>query len=251
MLEFDNVSVKLGRKKLISDVSFSAGKGRLTAVLGKNGSGKSTLISCVSGLKRYSGSIRLSGRDISEIKNKERAKIIGFLPQIMPETSLSVRELVALGRNPYVKGMGILSEYDKKSVSDAMEMAECGSFAERKVNTLSGGEKRRVFIAMLLAQETPMLILDEPTVYLDHSASRSFCGFLRSLVDDHGKTILAVMHDLSQAAEIADDVAVLSGGKMLFYGEKNKALENNIFEESFDVKRFDALSGGEKQIFFL
>ncbi|MBQ8208773.1 MAG: ABC transporter ATP-binding protein [Clostridia bacterium] len=250
MLEFNNITVRKQGRDLISDVSFKVKKGRITALLGKNGSGKSTLLGCVTGVNKYSGKITLSGKDISDFSSRERARIAAVLGQMMPETSLSVRSLVSLGRNPYVGSMGVLSEDDKKAVSKALSLTETTEFAERCVNTLSGGEKRRVFLALLLAQETPLIILDEPTAYLDRSSVRNICELIRMLTDEHGKTVLTVMHDLTEAVSFADDIAILSDGKLTAYGDKTEILRSESIEKTFEVRRFEVINGDEKRIFF-
>lgn len=251
MLEFKNVSVTVHKKSILSNVSFSAKEGRITALIGKNGSGKTTLLGCASGMRRYSGEIFISGRGLREMRTVERAKKAAFLPQMMPETALSVRSLVSLGRNPYVGSMGSLSDKDKAAVREAMRLTDTEIFADRGVNTLSGGEKRRAFIAMLLAQEAPLLILDEPTSYLDAASVRQLGDLLRNISAKEGKTILTVMHDLSEAVSLADDIAVMDGGKIIFYGTRSELLQSKVIEETFGVTRTFASLDGKERIFFV
>lgn len=250
MLEFNNITVRKQGRDLISDVSFKVKKGRITALVGKNGSGKSTLIGCVTGVNKYSGKITLSSKDISDIPSRERARIAAVLGQMMPETALSVRSLVSLGRNPYVGSMGGLSDEDRKAVDRVLVLTDTAVFAERCVNTLSGGEKRRVFLALLLAQETPLIILDEPTAYLDSSSVRSICELIKMLRDEYGKTVLTVIHDLAAAVSLADDIAILSEGYLTAYGDKNEILRSESIEKTFEVRRFEVIDGDEKRIFF-
>ena len=250
MLEFKNVSLEIGGKKILEDVSFCVKEGKITALIGKNGSGKSSLLNLANGLLKFGGEILLCGKDIRSYKAKEKARLAAFLPQIMPETSLSVYSLVSLGRTPYTGGMGNLSSCDREAVCRAMELTGIENLAGRNVSTLSGGEKRRVFIALLLAQETPLILLDEPTAYLDLSYTAELCSLLRELCENHGKTVLVVMHELSAALELCDDVALIDGGKPMFYGPKDELLESHITEEIFGVKKYIAYDGEKKGIFF-
>ncbi len=250
MLEFRNVSMKIGMKTILDSVSFSVKKGRITALIGKNGSGKSSLLNLANGLGKYDGEILLCGKDIKKYKGKEKAKLSAFLPQIMPDTSLSVYSLVSLGRSPYTGGMGILSHDDKEAVRCAMALTNTEELAWRSLSTLSGGEKRRVFLALLLAQETPLIILDEPTAYLDLSYSAELCALLRELCTKHGKTVLVVMHEIAVAIELCDDAVLLEGGKQVFYGKKEELIGTDIIENVFGVKKYTAYNGKKSKIFF-
>ena len=163
MLEFDRVSVDHRGKTILKEVSFSLRPHRITVLLGRNGSGKSTLIRCVNGLQRHTGEIRLDGVSLALTPPRERARKIGILPQILPETALTVRALAALGRNPYVDAAGRLSPEDRRMVAEALRAAGMEDFADRSLRELSGGERQRAFLAMLLAQNTRILLMDEPT----------------------------------------------------------------------------------------
>ena len=250
MLEFKNVSLKIGSKFILDSVSFKVPKGEITALIGRNGSGKSSLLSTANGLRKYNGEILLCGNDIRKFQKKEKAKLAAFLPQIMPDTSLSVYSLVALGRTPYTGGIGILSQADKEAIARAMALTNTESLALRHVSTLSGGEKRRVFLALLLAQETPLIILDEPTAHLDPSYSSELCSLLRHLCTEHGKTILVVIHELTEALNICDNAVLLEEGKQIFYGKKEDLLDTNKIEDVFGVKKYTAHDGEKIRIFF-
>ncbi len=250
MLEFINVSLKKGGKSILDSISFGVKKGKITALIGKNGSGKSSLLNLANGLGKYSGEIRLCGKDIRKYSPRERAHLAAFLPQIMPDTALSVSSLISLGRTPYTGGMGILRDSDKEAVRRAMVLTNTEKLAERNISTLSGGEKRRVFLALLLAQETPLIILDEPTAYLDLSYSAELCTLLRELCTKHGKTVLVVMHELTAAIELCDDIALLDNGKQIFYGKREEILATHIIEDTFDLKKYTAQDGEKSKIFF-
>ena len=244
MLEFDRVCVAHRGRDILREVSFSLRPHRITALLGRNGSGKSTLIRCVNGLQRYTGEIRLDGVSLALTPPRERARKIGILPQILPETSLTVRALAALGRNPYVDAAGRLSPEDRRMVAEALRAAGMEAFADRSLRELSGGERQRAFLAMLLAQNTRILLMDEPTTYLDVDARRELRELIRTLAKKQKKTLLVVLHDLNEAIELADDVVILEEGEMRFCGDVQACLDAHALEDCFHVIRRDCLGGG-------
>ena len=244
MLEFDRVSVDHRGKTILKEVSFSLRPHRITVLLGRNGSGKSTLIRCVNGLQRYTGEIRLDDVSLALTPPRERARKIGILPQILPETSLTVRALAALGRNPYVDAAGRLSPEDRRMVAEALRASGMEAFADRSLRELSGGERQRAFLAMLLAQNTRILLMDEPTTYLDVDARRELRELIRTLAKKQKKTLLVVLHDLNEAIELADDVVILEEGEMRFCGDVQACLDAHALEDCFHVIRRDCLGGG-------
>ena len=235
MLEFAHVSIMREKRYLLEDITFTPRPGKITALLGKNGCGKSTLLSCVNRLYPYSGRILLSGRDLSELTPRERAQKIALLPQLLPSTPFTVRRLVELGRTPHTGMDGRLSLTDRQAVTAAMESAKVTPLADRAVSSLSGGEKQRAFLAMLIAQDTPTLLLDEPATFLDADAARTLYGLMTELSHARGKTLLAVMHDLSAAIRVADDIAVLDKGRLLFHGTVGQCLTERVIQDTFCV----------------
>lgn len=244
MLEFDRVCVTHRGRSILHEISFSLRPHRITALLGRNGSGKSTLIRCVNGLQRYTGEIRLDGVSLALTPPRERARKIGILPQILPETALRVGALAALGRNPYVDAAGRLSPEDRRMVSEALRAAGMEEFADRSLKELSGGERQRAFLAMLLAQNTRILLMDEPTTYLDVDARRELRELIRTLAQKQKKTLMVVLHDLNEAVELADDVVILKNGETCFCGDVQACLDAHILEDCFHVTRRDCLGGG-------
>ena len=244
MLEFDRVCVTHRGRSILHEISFSLHPHRITALLGRNGSGKSTLIRCVNGLQRYTGEIRLVGVSLALTPPRERARKIGILPQILPETALRVGALAALGRNPYVDAAGRLSPEDRRMVSEALRAAGMEEFADRSLKELSGGERQRAFLAMLLAQNTRILLMDEPTTYLDVDARRELRELIRTLAQKQKKTLMVVLHDLNEAVELADDVVILKNGETCFCGDVQACLDAHILEDCFHVTRRDCLGGG-------
>ena len=242
MLNVKDLSVTLQGKELLKSVSFSLAPARLTVLLGKNGSGKTTLLRALGQLCPYQGQVLLDGADVAAMPIRERAKRIGIFPQILPSLTYTVEKLVLFGRTPHVPFLGHYSEEDRRAVRTSMEKCGITSFADRPLNTLSGGERQRAFLAMTLAQETNVLLLDEPVTYLDPEARRDFYTLLRQLAEE-GKTVFTVLHDISEGLQIADDVLLLEGGKLLFAGTKENVLSTRLLEETFRIDRHVTLDG--------
>lgn len=250
MLEFRDINVRLGGKTILEAVSFSLRPHRLTALVGKNGSGKSTLLSCVNGQLPYTGTIREGEKNLALIPPKERAKAIAILPQTLPAPHISGREMAAFGRNPYLDFTGRLRPEDEAAVDRALAEANAESLAQRYVDTLSGGEKQRIALAMILAQNTPIALLDEPTAHMDPAQEAAFLTRLSELKRTRKKTFLVVLHDLTLAAEFADDFVVLDGGKLVFAGTKEACLREEILEKTFGLCRYTIQNGEDSKIFF-
>ena len=246
MLEIKNLSVGFGSRMVLRDVSFALRPRRLTVLVGCNGAGKSTLFGCVNQQLPYGGTITQGERNLAAMPPRDRAKSIAILPQSMPVPHITGRELLALGRNPWVDFTGRLREADKQAVEDALRDTDTLEFADRYADTLSGGEKQRMLLAMILAQNTPVALLDEPTAHLDLSYQTAFLELLRKLIRERDKTFLLILHDLNLAAEYADDLIVLDGGGVVFAGTKEDCLEQEILEKTFSLKRYSA----EGRIFF-
>lgn len=231
MLKCENVTAN----KIISEISFEVKRGGFCAVLGKNGSGKTTLARCIMAERKFSGSITLDGTEIADIHRRERAKKIAYLPQSLPTPNITVRELVSIGRNAHTSLVGRLSENDMHAVKNALTATELADFANRFLQTLSGGEKQRAYLAMLMAQDAEILLLDEPTAYMDMTAASEFMRLLSRL----GKTLVVIMHDLSLAAKYAEDILIIHGGKQVFFGSKEKCLAECEIEKAFGVRRIE------------
>ena len=250
MIDFRGVGVELRGRKILDSCTFSLEKRKITVLLGRNGSGKTTLVNCLNGMLRYTGEICLEGRSLALIGRRELARRIAILPQRLPNTDLSVKSLVALGRNPYVDAVGRLNEYDRSVVSCAMADAGVGSFAEERVNNLSGGERQRAFLGMTLAQETDVLVMDEPTAYLDVYARRELTELIKSLARNKEKTMLVIMHDIDEALAVADNIVLLDEGRCVFSGTKERFLSGGVAEKHFGLKRYAFEENGETTIFF-
>ena len=239
MLDVKNLTVKRGGKLVLSDVAFALEPKTITAVAGKNGSGKSTLCECINRMVAYDGIIILDGTDIAEIPEGVRARRISYLPQIQKTPHITVAELVEIGRTPYKGIFGCMSEEDRKACDSAIRAVEVENIRSCFVDELSGGERQKAYLAMMLAQDTEIMILDEPTANMDISFRRSFCNMLTRLCRN-GKTILVVMHDIACAIETASHIVLLDSGKLSFYGTTEKCLECGAIESVFNVRRIEA-----------
>lgn len=239
MLELEGICVTAGKTKILDGVDLKLEKGTLTALLGKNAAGKSTLLSCLTGERKYSGAIRLDGKDLAQKPKRERAKIISVMPQRLPSPDISGGHLIRLGRTPYLDLGRHFTREDAAACEKAAELAGVTDLLGKKVSTMSGGEKQRIFLAMLLAQDTPVIAFDEPTSYLDAGHERELSALITDIVRKHNKTALVIMHDLTRALEISDSIAVLEQGRIIFRGSSREAAESGIIEKSFDVKAYD------------
>ncbi len=246
MLEVENLSLNLGKKQILKDISFSLRPNRLTVLVGSNGSGKSSLLACINQQYPYSGAIREGGVDLKTVQPRNRARRIAILPQTLPAPHITARELVALGRNPYLDLTGRLQKTDREAVENALRLAQAEALAERYVDTLSGGEQQRAALAMILAQDTPILLLDEPTAHLDLRHQAAFLELLAGLGE---KTRLLILHDLNLAARYADDLMVLEAGALRFAGSREECLERRILEKTFSLCRHTLPEAGGIPIF--
>lgn len=250
MLSFRNVSVRLDHKLILRDISFDLRPRRLTALVGRNGSGKSTLLSCVNRQVPYTGEIRYGEEDLAGIAPMERAKRIAYLPQMLPAPRILGEEMASFGRNPYLDFTGRLTRADREIVATALREANAEALATRYVSTLSGGERQRVALAMILAQNTPVSLLDEPTAHMDQTHETAFLRTLCKLKEEQNKTFLVALHDLNLAAEFADDMILLDEGKLIFAGTKEECLQQRILEKNLSLRRYTVEEEGKKKIFF-
>jgi iron complex transport system ATP-binding protein len=226
MINVNNLSLTYdGKTIIVQELDLQIPKGSITALVGPNGCGKSTLLRGVSRLlKPLTGTVHLDGRKVHSMKAKELAKQLGILPQAptAPE-GLTVHELVAQGRYPHQSWFQQWSREDEHIVQEALETTNLTMFADRPVDTLSGGQRQRAWIAMALAQQTRILLLDEPTTYLDLAYQMDVLDLLGDL-NEQGRTIVMVLHDLNQAARYADHIVALRGGQIVVQGNPQQVM---------------------------
>lgn len=250
MLSLRDISVRLGGKQILDRVSFTLSPGRLTALVGRNGSGKSTLLACVNQQIPYIGEILAGDADLATLPAKERAKRIAILPQVLPAPHITAAEMAAFGRSPYLDFTGRLTKQDRETVASALEDADARDLSDRFVDTLSGGERQRVALAMILAQNTPVALLDEPTAHMDRKFEAALLRRLTELKTSRKKTFLIALHDLDQAVRYADDLIVLDSGRLIFSGTKEECLRLQVLEQNFGLRRYTFREDGRERIFF-
>lgn len=235
-LTFENISAAYRKKPVLESVSFSVPDGSITALVGRNGAGKSTLLRCLTGEKTdYQGSILLDGEDVRSLDTAQRVCRIAYLPQTLPCPHVTVRELVSFGRTPYTPLSGKLSDRDLAAVEKALQDAEIAELADCFVDTLSGGQRKKAFFAMTLAQDTPMVVLDEPTAHLDLASRFAFLALLEKLRAQSEKTFLIVLHDLPEVLRCADRILVLEDHHVVFDGTPEICLAEKIPQKHFGI----------------
>lgn len=243
MVDIKNVFKLYNQKKVIEDVSLKIEKGTITSFIGPNGAGKSTLISMISRLiAKDDGSITIDGQDIVKTKNNELAKKISILKQSNAiNLKLTVRELVSFGRFPYSQGK--LKKEDLEKVDEAIDYMELRSMQDKFLDELSGGQRQRAHIAMVIAQDTEYILLDEPLNNLDMRHSVQIMKTLRRLVNELGKTILIVIHDINFASCYSDQIVALKDGKIVKQGPTcdviDKCVLKDIYDMDIDIKEID------------
>jgi iron complex transport system ATP-binding protein len=240
-LKVEKLNVCYGSKKILKDISFNIREGEIATIIGPNGSGKSTLIKSISRyLKPVSGNIYLGRVNISQINTREIAKNLAVLPQVKNVSSdISVEELVSYGRYPHLKFGKKLGKTDREIIEWALEKTGLIEMKDRYVFTLSGGERQRAWIAMTLAQKPKILLLDEPTTFLDICYQLETLELIMELNETLGITVVMVLHDLNQAARYSDNMLVINKGELCEYGKPckivNKQLLKNIFKIEADI----------------
>ncbi len=230
--------VAYDRAVIIDGLSLEIPAGQITVLVGGNGSGKSTLLRTLARLlKPRGGSVLLDGQAIAGLPTREVAKRLGMLPQgpTAPE-GLTVRQLVGQGRYPYQGWLGQWSEEDEQHTRAALHATELLDLADRGLDTLSGGQRQRAWIAMTLAQDTPILLLDEPTTYLDVAHQLDILELLRELNRQRGRTVVMVLHDLNQAARYADYLVALRDGRILARGAPAEVITEDLVRAVFDLE---------------
>jgi iron complex transport system ATP-binding protein len=236
-LQARDVSISYGRSKVIGGVDLAIRDRAFTALLGPNGSGKSTLLRAFAGMQRLAGgSIELDGRPIARQPVRDVARRIAVLPQgpSTPE-GLTVRGLVEQGRYPHRSLFGRWGDADSRAVALALDLTGLNDLAERPLETLSGGQRQRAWIAMTLAQDSGILLLDEPTTFLDLAHQIELLDLVSILVRERGRTVVAVLHDLNQAARYADWIVLLKDGRIAAEGPPVEVLTQAAILQVFDV----------------
>ncbi|WP_419211824.1 ABC transporter ATP-binding protein [Maribacter sp. X9] len=236
-------------KIIAKAISFDLAEGELAAIVGVNGIGKSTLLRTIGGFqKKLSGFIRLDGKELSTIEALDLAtKISVVLTEPITSKNMSVKELLALGRQPYTNWLGILSQKDKSIIHESSSLLKLDAFLDKKCYELSDGQLQRVMIARALVQDTPIILLDEPTTHLDLYHKVQILKLLKQIAHQTKKIILFTSHEIELAIQLCDKMLVLDGRTNAF-DEPCKLIENNSFDTLFptDLISFDANTGSFK-----
>ena len=237
MLKIEGLSVSYALRRVLQSVSLDVQSGQVLALIGPNGAGKSTLVRSISGvIPVQSGKVSVAGADILSLPAMQRARFLAVVPQAVSlPPAFTVWETVLLGRTPYLNFLGQISEKDEKIARLALERVDALELAERRVGELSGGEQQRVLLARALAQSTPILLLDEPTVHLDLQHQVSLMDTVCSLAHTDHLAVLVALHDLNLAARYADRVALLVAGEVMALGNPRQVLTPELISAAYHL----------------
>ncbi|MEF8756972.1 MAG: ATP-binding cassette domain-containing protein [Halobacteriales archaeon] len=245
LIDVDDVSVSLGGTTVLDEVSTAVREGQFVGLIGPNGAGKTTLLRTMSGvLDPDAGRVFIDGDDVADLSSKESSRRVAVVPQDTTVSfDFSVEQVVEMGRHPYRSRFGGGNADDRRIVENAMQRVDVARFADRSIGSVSGGERQRVILARALAQDAPVLLLDEPTASLDVTRQVETLALVRELVEE-GKT--AVVHDLDLAARFCDELLLLSGGEIVGSGPPDRVLDGDAVSDAFDGRAVvgrDAITG--------
>jgi len=235
VIEIKNLSLNIANKSILNSVSLQIFEGDYLSIIGPNGAGKTSLLKCLMRIySAFKGTIQFQEKDLNKISQKNLAKKICYVPQangrVFPFT---VEEFVMMGRYPHLSPFTSFRASDKDAVHNALQMTNIEPFAQRLMNTLSGGERQIVFITAALAQGARTMLLDEPTTFLDPKHESEIYSILRKLNRELGMTIVSVTHDINSAVIQSDKVIILKQGEVIYSGSASKIMTNEILEQAY------------------
>lgn len=237
-LQGDALTLGYDKKIVAENLTVAIPDGELTVIIGPNACGKSTLLRTLSRLvSPLKGQVLLDGNAIAHYATKEVARRLGLLPQSSnAPAGISVSELVARGRYPHQSLFGRWRQEDEMAVQQAMQATGVADLAQQQVDTLSGGQRQRVWIAMVLAQQTPLLLLDEPTTWLDIAHQIELLELMQDLNQQHGRTLVVVLHDLNQACRYASHLIAMRDGKIIAEGKPAEIVTPELIEAIYGLR---------------
>lgn len=249
-IEALGIKVAFGAHEVLRGADCTIEKGSIVTFLGRNGCGKSTLLKAITGnLKPDAGTIRIAGRPLSDFKSGELARLVAFLPQVHDTPKdMTGLELVACGRYPYQRWWTGVSTKDREVVADAMRRTNTYHLKDQTVASLSGGERQRVWIAMALAQEPKILILDEPTTYLDVCHQLEVLELVSRLNEEEGLTVVMVLHDIHQACRYSTKLLVVEDGLIRRSGAPMDIMTPEAIADVFEVNADMEMRGGRPSV---
>lgn len=235
-IALEGVSVMLGGRRVVDGVDLRVAAGEWVALIGPNGAGKTTLLRAIARLVRFAGTIALEGRDSGEMRRPELSRLVAVVPQ-EPSTPpwMTVGEYVLLGRTPHLGPLAKEGKHDREAAGRALARLDLVDYRERRLGTLSGGEKQRVVVARALAQEARVVLLDEPTAALDIGHQQQALELLDVLRAESGLTLVAAMHDLTLAAQYADRMVLLDEGHIVADGAPHEVLTEPLIARHYDA----------------
>ncbi len=244
VLDAQSISVRLGKSPVLNELTLSIPQGTVTAIIGPNGSGKSTLLRTLARLLRpEKGAVLLDGAAIARMSPSQVARQIALLPQSPGAVpGMTVQELVEQGRYPHTGPLRMRSDRDRAAVERALELTSSSRFRHRLLDSLSGGERQRVWIALALAQEPRILLLDEPTTFLDVNHQIQALNLIQALNREHGLTVVMALHDLNQACQYAGRLVVLQGGRIVEEGPPTAVIREDMLASVFNVQAHISVS---------
>lgn len=238
MLHVEQVELFYESQQVLQQISFSVFEGETFGIIGPNGSGKSSLLKLISGFEKpHRGKIKLAGKPLSRYSSKELSKIVAVLQQeALPEIGFSVRDVVEMGRFPYQSWLGTEKEDPRLLIDYIMRRLGIDQFADRSLAQLSGGERQRVALGKAMAQQPKLLLLDEPTTYLDIGYQVQMMDYIKEWKREEHLTVIAVLHDLNLAAQYCDRLMVLDHGKVVQIGKPKDIIQESIIEQVYHTK---------------
>jgi iron complex transport system ATP-binding protein len=237
ILKAEHLEVRYENFKVFEDISLDIEEGKITTIIGPNGCGKSTLLKTLGRIiKAFKGVVYIEDESISSLHTKEIAKKLTLLPQnpVAP-AELKVEELVAYGRFPHSKKLGKLTDKDKAIIDWAIDITKISEFRDREIGNLSGGQRQKVWLAMALAQETKIILLDEPTTYLDMAHQLEVLKIVENLNKEQNCTVVMVLHDINHAARFSHNIIAMKNGKIIASGQPKEIITKDILRSVFNI----------------